>query len=219
LVCAALVNTGIGDERYHRCMPSDMPLGAVPPDPGQHWGPPPAPVSTGPAQTPPVPPIAFGRPSRWPTFAALAIALVALAVGLVGWFRPAPHNNQPPPKPAYTQQQIADAKADVCTAFGKLDRAVDLVQAQVGSNDHATQIGVAALTEILLDFGGRYLSTTLDEKPATPSELAAAVRKKTSAYKEMLVNYLDGIHLSDPAMQPALTASDDATATIRRLCK
>jgi hypothetical protein len=163
--------------------------------------------------------MAFRRPARWPTFTALAIALVALAVGLVGWFRPVPHNNQPSPKPTYTDQQVATAKANVCTAFGKIDRAVDLVQAQVGSNDHATQVGVAALTEILLDFGSRYLSTALDEEPATPSELATAVRKKTNAYKEMLVNYLDGIHLSDQAMQPAVTASDQATDTIRQLCK
>jgi hypothetical protein len=197
-------------------MSSEIPPGAVPPDPGQHWGPSPPAAS---AQTPPAPPMALGRQPRWPTFTALAIALIALAVGIIGWFRPAPHANQPPPKPTYADQQIASARGDVCAAFGKIDRAVDLVQAQVGSNDHATQVGVAALTEILLDFGSRYLSTTLDEEPATPSELATAVRKKASAYKEMLVNYLDGVQLSDPAMKPALTASDEATGTIRQLCK
>jgi hypothetical protein len=45
----------------------------------------------------------------------LAIALIGVAVGFVGWFRPAPHHDQPPspPKPSYTDQQVATAKAKV----------------------------------------------------------------------------------------------------------
>ena len=62
-------------------------------------------------------------------FTALAISLIALAVGAVGWFRPVLHNNQPPPKPAYTDQQTAQAKANVCAAFEKLERAVNVVNA------------------------------------------------------------------------------------------
>jgi hypothetical protein len=147
-----------------------------PTDPGPHWG--------------PSPPTNFGRPLRWPTFVTLAIALIGVAVGFVGWFRPAWHPNQPPPRPTYTQQQIADAKAGVCAAFKQVDHAVDLVQAQVGSTDHATQVGVAALTEILLDFGNRYLLTTLDGQPATPSDLATTVRTKANAFQQMLLNYL-----------------------------
>jgi hypothetical protein len=130
-----------------------------------------------------------------------------------------PHTNQPPPRPTYTQQQIADAKATVCAAFKQVDHAVDLVQAQVGSTDHATQVGVAALTEILLDFGNRYLLTTLDGQPATPSDLATTVRTKANAFQQMLLNYLDGIQLSDPAMKPAVTASDEATDALRRMCQ
>jgi hypothetical protein len=142
-----------------------------------------------------------------------------VAVGFVGWFRPVQHENPPPAKPVYTAQQTADAKAKLCTAFAKVDHAVDLVQAQVGNNDHAAQLGVAALTEILLDFGSRYLSTTVDEEPAAPQELAIEARTKSNAFKAMLVNYLDGVQKSDPAMQPVLAASDESTATIRRLCK
>ncbi len=177
----------------------------LPPAPGPHWGPP--------------PPTVFGRPARWPTFIAIAIALIGVAVGFIGWFRPAPHTNQPPPKPTYTAQQAADTKAKVCAAFGKVQHSRDLVQEQVGSSDHATQLGVAALTEIDLDFTNRYLLTTLAEEPATPPELAATVRKQADAFQEILINYLDGLYKSDPAMQPALNASDEATATIQRLCK
>ena len=68
-------------------------------------------------------------------------------------------------------------------------------------------------------FSNRYLLATLAQEPATPAELAAAVRKQANAFQEILINYLDGIYKSDPGMQPALNAADEATDTIQRLCK
>ncbi len=215
LACAALVNTTIGDQRYDRSM-SDIPPGAVPPDPGQHWGPPPPAALTPSGRTPPVPPMAVGRPARWPTFTALAIALIALAVGLAGWFRPMPHDNQPPPKPTYTQQQIADAKAKVCTAFGKLDRAVNVGNALPRGSDPL----VAAInTRQIFDIFSRYLLATLAEEPATPADLATAVREQASTLEEVVIDYQDGFGTSDPELRPVVGANSASADTIRRLCK
>src|SRR5689334_18534701 len=104
---------------------SDLPPSTSAPDPSQQWGPPPSAA----------PPIAPGRPARWPLLATLAIALIGVAVGIVGWFRPVPHNNQPPPKPAYTDQQVATAQAKLCGAFGKLDRAFEMAKTQAIGRD------------------------------------------------------------------------------------
>src|ERR1700760_2068015 len=134
-----------------------------PSDPGQHWG--------------PAPPTGFGRPSRWPTFIAIAIALIGVVVGFVGWFRPAPHNSQPPPKPTYSAQQTADAKAKVCAAVGKFDRAVSVANALPRGNDPL----VAAINaRQIFDIFSRHLLATLDEEPATRADLAAAVRRQAS---------------------------------------
>jgi hypothetical protein len=214
------VNTRIGDERYHRCM-SDLPPGAFPPTPGQPWGPPPPASSTPSAQTPFAPPMAFRRPARWPTFTALAIALIALAVGLVGWFRPAPHNDQmsASPKPTYTDKQVANAKANLCTAFEKVEHALHLADARSVSDDPTALLAVAEGAWQAFDAGSRYLSTKLAEEPAAPPELGTAVQKQANAFQEVLINYLDGLHNSDPDMQPAVRDSDEATLAIRRLCK
>jgi hypothetical protein len=201
-------------------MSSDMPPGAFPPDPGHKWGPPSPAASALSAQTPLAPPMAFGRPARWPSFTALAIALAALAVSLVGWFRPAPHNNQtpnqPPPKPAYTDQEIAAAKAKVCDAFGKVDRAVGVLNAQHQGSD---AIVVALNTRQVFDVGSRYLFSTLAEEPATPADLATAVRKEASTLEEAVIDYQDGLSNSDPEMRPLVDANTAASETIRRLCK
>src|ERR1700759_1694786 len=145
-------------------------LSELPPsDPGQHCGPP--------------PPTGFGRPSRWPTLVAIAIALIGVAVGFVGWFRSAPHNNQPPPKPTYTARQTADAKAKICAAVGKFDRAVSVANALPRGNDPlVTDIN----TRQIFDVTSRSFFATLAEEPAPPADLATAVRQQASILEEVV---------------------------------
>jgi hypothetical protein len=164
--------------------------------------------------------MAFHRPARWPSLTALAIALIALAVSLVGWFRPAPHNDQTSaqPKPTYTDKQVANAKANVCTAFGNVDHALALAYARDGGNDPTARLAVATSVQLALEAGSRYLLATLAEEPVTPSELSTAVHKQTNAYQKALIGFLDGLTVSDPGQQPTVDASDEATLTIRRLC-
>ena len=176
-----------------------------PSDPGPHWGPP--------------PPTAFGRPSRWPTFIAIAIALIGVAVGFVGWFRPAPHTNQPPPEPTYTAQQTADAKAKICGAFGKVTRAVDVANRVPRGSDATAVLAAATTMRQAFDVGSRYLFVTLANEPATPADLAIATRKEASSLQEGVMGYLDGLTNSDPEMRPLVDANTEAAATIRGLCK
>jgi hypothetical protein len=176
---------------------------------------PPAPPAPGP---PPWPQVAPSRPQRWPVFASLVIALVAVGLAIGSWLRPLP-SAKAPSTPAYTDQQVADAKTNVCAAFEKVQHAVNLANTHGGSADYSTQLAAAALTHEALDAGSRYLLTKLAEEPATPPDLAAAVRNGANADQEALIGYLNGLSASDPAMQPALNSSDEATATVRRLCK
>lgn len=155
-------------------------------------------------------------------FASLTIALVAIGLAIGCWVRPVPGAKAPLPPAAltYTDQQVATAKSNVCDAFGKIDHALDLAGARAGANQEpAMQLAVADNTRQVLDAGSRYLLTKLAEEPATPPDLANAVRKQASSFQELMVGFLDDIPNSDPVQQPVLKASDEATATIRQLCK
>jgi hypothetical protein len=201
-------------------MSSELPPGAVPPGPGQHWGPPPSGAPIPSAQPPHLPSIALGRAPRWPTFAALAIALIALSVGLAAWFRPLPRNDQTTAKPTYTDQQVASAKASVCNAFGQVSHGLNLADTEsANSSDRGAKVAAVALTRQVLDFGSRYLLEKIAEEPATPAALATAVRQQANAYQELLIGYINGAAATDPSLQPSLKASDDAADTIRQLCK
>jgi hypothetical protein len=164
----------------------------------------------------PAPPVVVGRPARWPTFAALAIALIALAVGLVGWFRPVPHDNQPPPKPTYTQQQSADAKAKVCAAFGKLDRAGGVNNALPRGSD---PVVAAVNSRQIFDVFSRYLLATLAVEPAAPADLATAVREQARTLEEVVILDEEGFSNSDPELKSVVDANSASADTIRRLCK
>jgi hypothetical protein len=169
---------------------------------------------------PPWPQVVLSPRQRWPTVAWLvAMALVA-GVAIVGWLRPL-QDHKPSASPAltYTDQQIANAKADVCAAFGKVQHALSLAHSHIDSSGYAPDPGSAALTHVALDAGSRYLLTKLAEEPATPPDLATAVRNEANAEQEALIGYMNGLTVSAPELQPTLNASDEATATVRRLCK
>ncbi len=120
---------------------------------------------------------------------------------------------------SYNNQQIARAKSRVCDAFAKVDHASDVADARNGGGDPTLQLAVATGTRQVFDAGSRFLSTTLDDEPGTSPELAMAVRKQADSLQELTVGYLDGLPNSAPDQQPALTAMNESTASIRRLCR
>jgi hypothetical protein len=149
-------------------------------------------------------------------FAFLVIALLAtLAVAIVGWFRPVPA--KPPPPPAYTAQQTADAKAKVCAAYDKVHSAVKASSARDEGTDPTAQLAFALNGRQALLAGSEYLRTVLSAEPATPKDLATTVRKLTDSFQELVIDYLNG--LNESQMQAPLQAGNDATLAIEGLCK
>jgi hypothetical protein len=57
-------------------------------------------------------------------------------------------------------------------------------------------IGVA----VALDAGSRYLLTKLAEEPATPPDLASAVRNEADAEQAALIEYMNGTTVSAPGI-------------------
>jgi hypothetical protein len=149
-------------------------------------------------------------------FAALAIALIALAVGAAAWFRPTPRNNQPSPKPAYTEQEAADAKASVCAAYQKVNHALGVANTRNGGTDPTAGLAVATSTRQVLDAGSRYLLSKLADQNATPPDLADAVRTLAAEYQELTIDYLADV--SDSDMQSSFHAADQAKAKIEKIC-
>lgn len=156
------------------------------------------------------------RTRQWPMFALLIVALlVTLAVAIIGWFRPLPA--KPPSSPTYTAQQTADSKAKVCATFEKVHQAVRGNFARDQGTDPNQKLLVAVTGQQALLAGSVLLQTTLAEEPATPNDLASAVRKLIDVFQSLTVDYLNG--RGSPDVDPSLRAGDDATQAIQDMCK
>jgi hypothetical protein len=190
------LTTEIVPGRYHQAVSNLPPTPSVPPP----WPP---------ALPPP-------RRWQWPMFAFLIVALlVTLGVAIVGWFRPVPA--KPPPAPTYSNQQVADAKTTVCTAYEQVRKAGDVAGARSGGTDPIAMLAVATSSRQVFDVGSRYLLTKLTELPATPPDLAAAVRKLASIYQQLAIDYL--AEAPDSELDSLVRAGDEAHSTIEKLCK
>jgi hypothetical protein len=219
-----MVNTETGKRRYHRLMSEQPPAG--PPAPSGTGG---FPTSRGQF------PGAIAAPQAWPstpprgqsralTFVALAVALIATGLAVVGWFRPSPVT--PPQRsadPSYTEQQVSDAKTQTCKAFELVDKGVVLQTGGGGqprpepSSDPAMVEARAADARLSLVAGSSYLRDHLD--PATAQPLSSAIRDYAKILANLAQNYLAGIKDADPAQQSLLNDSDVAFGQIRELCK
>jgi hypothetical protein len=175
-----------------------------------------------PAPTPPSwRPVAPPRPSRWPTFTFLVIALAAIALAIGSWFRPLPSTKaSAPPAPIYTDQQVASAKAIVCAAFEKStmrwrSQTPKVRTAPIGARSSPPPPSADKFSTSAAGTS----SVKVAEEPATPSELASSVPQQANAFQELPVGYINGATPGDLSLQPAQKASDEAAGTIRRLCQ
>jgi hypothetical protein len=165
--------------------------------------------------------MALRGPSHWPSFAALAIALVAVAIAIIGWFRPVGHTDQPtaPTTAPYTDQQIADAKDHICAAYriSKNQVFVNTHRPNPVEGDEIGSLAVAANGRLALYAGGDYLLKRLAAEPATPSDLADAVRALGNSYEEAGIRTLN--YEPNSALDALRHDIDADIAKIDGLCK
>jgi hypothetical protein len=192
-----------------------------PPSRGGPGLPPPA---AGPPSWPPSPPAAFRRPSQWPTISALAIAILAIAIGAVGWFRPVQREfRSPTPStpstPAYTEQQISDAKNSICTAYStaKSEVSFNTNRPNPAEGDELSTLAYATSARLGIIVAATYLLNQLAINPAIPNNLADSVRSLANSYEEFAVRALN----NEPsnALDPLRNKVDADIATIDQLCK
>jgi hypothetical protein len=212
-----MVNNRFGHQRYHRSMSEHPPSGPSAAHgssgyPAAPTGFPRAPVGS---HTWPSP---SGAPSRWPTFLALALAVIASGLAIAGWFRPAP--TAPPPHSTgstFTDEQISDARGHACTAFELVNKGVGLeTNGQLGS-DPAMQLAQGTNARLTTISSGWYLKARLE--PAAPTDLAAAIRHLSDVLLDLGANYLAAAKDDQPSQAALRSEGNAAFDRVTELCK
>ncbi len=148
----------------------------------------------------------------------IALVLALAALGLSAWtaFRPA----RGAADQTYSAGQQNDAKSGVCAAADTVRKGVSLntnLQSPGGEGDVTGSLAVAANARLALSDGGQYLIARLD--PATPSDVAAAVKTFANALMDIGAAATAGIPNTDPVQAARLHDADAANAKVADLCK
>ena len=151
---------------------------------------------------------------KWLAPASLGMAVIALGVAV--WALLSPRQAAPSvPKPS--DQQVAEAKARACAAFTTVRTAVALqTHTELGPAPVAVQ-AVAAVSRLAMSSGAQYLQAHLD--PATPTDLAAAIREFSVELQDISMYGQAGVGGADPAQAGRLKAGEAVSVKIAGLCK
>jgi hypothetical protein len=151
------------------------------------------------------------KASQWPTYAALAIAVIAAVLAALAYFHPA-HNR------ASVPQQGGDAKANVCSAFTSTRKAVVINTHMQSSNpnDQTAQLSVATNARLALIGGGAYLRERLAANTAAPADLANAANSLANTIEQLGINYLTGA--GNDVQDPVRKDLNSEITQIDKLC-
>ncbi|WP_232321093.1 hypothetical protein [Mycobacterium shimoidei] len=160
-------------------------------------------------------PPAAAQPARWPNFAALAVALLAVGVAVTGWFFPRSSGDT---SRSFTDQQVKDAKTHVCTAYQSVHEAVvsNTHLENPAPNDPMSSLAVATSARLALFAGGGYLRERLEAEPATPADLAKAVTAMANTLEELSIGYLAGLSAT---LDPLRHDFDSQIESVNAICK
>ncbi len=169
------------------------------------------------SEAPPAQPAS--TPRRGGAVAIVALILALIAVGLAAWaaFRPTPTTSA---ESTYTTAQQGAAKSTVCAAANVVRKGISLntnLQSPGGNGDVTGSLAVAANARVSLSDGGQYLLARLD--PATPTELAAAVRKFANTLLDIGAAATAGSPNTDPDQAARLRDADADNAKVIELCR
>lgn len=151
---------------------------------------------------------------RW--IAPVALVLSLLAAGAAGWalFKPAPKVDAP--------GAVADPKAQVCTAFTTVSKAVSIQTKRAPGPDlgPATPIAaeaIAANARLSMSGGASYLLEQLP--PNAPEELAKEIRAFASNLNGLAINALAGVPNDQEPQAGLLRSAEDTNKRIAEMCK
>jgi hypothetical protein len=148
----------------------------------------------------------------------LVVALAAAA--LSGWLLIRLAQEGTLNSPNYSGAQRADAKQKICAATDLVRKGVSLntnLQPPGGPEDVTGTLAVAANARVSLYDGGQYLLARLD--PATPTELADAVKKFANLLMDIGAAATSGAQNSQPEQATRLKEAAAANTQITELCK
>ncbi|MEO8815163.1 MAG: hypothetical protein ABI307_12865 [Mycobacterium sp.] len=136
--------------------------------------------------------------SAWTSVAALVIAVIAVILAIIGWFRPLTGPG------TFSSEQRQEAKSSLCESLQTVMKAVrtNTNMTNPVPGNRAGALAVSANARLALFAGGQYLEQRLGDLPATPGDLKDAAAAYANTLQTLSINYLAGHAADDSVQQP-----------------
>lgn len=148
-----------------------------------------------------------------PVIVAIAVSLLALGVAAAAFFKP--QHDPAPAAPQYSDQQVADAKKNVCDAYDLVRRAVNEV-GSVTSEDQTVKFMLSLNTRLSFNTAADQLFTVSGQNPAAPPGLLNAAQALGASYRKIVLALT--ATAGDDELKPLYEAADTAIASIKQTC-
>ncbi|MEO8815162.1 MAG: hypothetical protein ABI307_12860 [Mycobacterium sp.] len=147
--------------------------------------------------------------------AALALALIAVVLAVIGWFRPSTGPGK------FSNDQHQDAKSSLCESLQTVFNAVRMNTNMVNPSpeDPVGDVAISANARLALFAGGDYLEQRLGDLPATPGDLKDAASAYANTLQTLGINYLAGHAANDSVQQPLRDTLGGQVETWVGLCQ
>lgn len=151
----------------------------------------------------------------WLTLAALVIAVIAVVLAVIGWFRPSTGPGK------FSGQESQDAKTHICEVTGTVRQAtsINTNMSNPVPGDPIGGLAVAANARLALLGGGEYVLARLEAEPATPADLSKAASAMAKTMQELGINYLAGAAADSSVQQPLRDSLSSQIAELDQLCQ
>ncbi len=144
---------------------------------------------------------------------AVVVSLLALALAAAAFFKP--QHDATPAAPQYSDQQVADAKKNVCDAYTLMHRAITDA-GSLSSEDPNQKFMISLNTRLAFSTAADHLLAAADRYPEAPSSLLDASRSLAFSYQRIVLAQTATAPHAE--LEPLYTESDKAVAQVEKDC-
>ncbi len=148
-----------------------------------------------------------------PVIIAVVVSLLALGLAAAAFFKP--RHDDAPAAPQYSDQQVADAKKNLCDAYTLAHRAITDA-GSLSSEDPNQKFMISLNTRLAFGTAADHLLEATSRYPGAPTDLLEASRTLAFSYQRIVL--AQTATAPHDELEPLYTESDEAVAQVEKAC-
>ncbi len=144
---------------------------------------------------------------------AVVVSLLALGLAAAAFFKP--KHDDAPAAPQYSDQQVADAKKNLCDAYNDMDKATHYA-GSLTSEDPNQKFMISLNIRLAFNSAADHLLAAAVQNPEGSEQLITSIKSLAMTYQKIVL--AQTAVAPENEMKPLYTAADASVAAIKQAC-